>query len=125
MTLYMTELVVADWPAALAWYRDILGLPVEMVDEARQFALLGGGGGRLALKGGAVEATAGRHRLVFLVEDLESVRDRLGGSGVPAGEIAEDPVEPYRSLKAEDPEGTPITLFRWTRRGSRESWQFH
>ncbi|MBV9126313.1 MAG: VOC family protein, partial [Planctomycetes bacterium] len=53
--LYMVELTVADWPAAVVWYRDVLGLKVQMLARTDQFALLNAGAGRLALKGGRPE----------------------------------------------------------------------
>src|SRR5581483_3685828 len=50
--LAFVELTVADWPAAVAWYRDVLGLEVVLRDDVNRFALLGTGPGRVALKAG-------------------------------------------------------------------------
>ena len=44
MDLFMVELMVADWAASLAWYRDHLGLTVERLDEPNRYALLAAGG---------------------------------------------------------------------------------
>ena len=69
MDLYLVELTVADWPAAVAWYRDRLGLPVELIDEPNRYALLAAGPGRVALKAGT--PTPGTTTLVFRVADLD------------------------------------------------------
>jgi catechol 2,3-dioxygenase-like lactoylglutathione lyase family enzyme len=48
MTIGPLDLVtiqVRDWPQALTWYRDILGLTVVAVEEGHQFCLLGTGEG--------------------------------------------------------------------------------
>ena len=37
--LYFVQLTVADWRAALAWYRDSLGLDVLLTNEADGFVL--------------------------------------------------------------------------------------
>ena len=67
MDLYLVELAVADWPASVAWYRDRLGLRVELLDDANEYALLAAGPARLALKagqpdGGQLEACLPGHR---------------------------------------------------------------
>ncbi len=116
MQLFMTELAVADWSSAFAWYRDVLGLPVGLLDEPRRFALLGDDGGRLALIAREVDAALGRHRLVFLVSDLDAQRWRLAEAGVEVGEIVQDDREGYRAFGFVGPEGTPIRLFSWTGR---------
>ncbi len=113
MRLYMTELVVGDWVRSVAWYRDALGLPVEMVDEARNFALLGSDGGRIALKAGKVCATTPPVRLTFFVDDLEEARSRFIRCGESCGPISADPHEGFRSFRANDPDGVPIQVFAW------------
>lgn len=113
MTLYMIELGVSDWSAALAWYRDVLGLPVALLDEPHVFALMGGQGGRMALLGENIGSLPGRHRLAFEVDDLGASHQRLRAAGVPVGEILED-AEGYRSFRLEGPEKTPIRIFAWS-----------
>ena len=54
--LYMVELAVADWAAAVAWYRDVLELQVVLQDDARRFALMG------AVPGVSPSRKAGRSR---------------------------------------------------------------
>ena len=113
--LFMTELHVVDWPATVAWYVEVLGLRLLRTDEARRFALLATGNGRLALRG--VEAPAGPAtgvRLVFLVADVDVEYERLRSLGVEASSPADHAREPYRETRLADPVGTPITLFAWS-----------
>ncbi len=112
MLLYMTEIVVADFDGALAWFRDRLGVPVELNDPARRFALLGTAKGRIGLTAQKPGGFAVLPRLTFLVEDLGEVRARLIGLGPTA--IVEDQAERFQSFRLEGPEGIPITVFAWT-----------
>lgn len=114
MTLFMTELAVADFAAAVAWYRDRLGLRVEVLDESRRFALLTApGGGRLALKAG--EPTPGGVTVHFHVADLAAELARLAAVGVsPVSPVRED-VEGYRRAVLADPDGYRVVLFEWVR----------
>lgn len=104
MRLHMVELAVADLPASLAFYRDRLGLPVELVDAAGGFALLHAGG-RLALKRG----TPGGGATVHLeVAALDAVLQRLGETA----DVKASP-EGYRRAKLRDPDGYAVVLFEW------------
>lgn len=111
----MTEIAVADFAASVAWYRDRLGLTVELLDAANRFALLRGrDGGRLALKVGT--PTAAGVRLHFKVDDLEGELARLAAAGVlPDGPTKTSP-EGYRRAVVRDPDGYPVTLFEMTGR---------
>ena len=106
----MTELSVSDWPRCVAWYRDALGLPVELLDEARRFALLGGEGGRLALKEGRGTAEV---RLSFEVCELDAVRADLERRGADPGPIVDDANEGFRSFRVTDPGGVVVQVFSW------------
>ncbi len=109
--LYLVQLMVADWPASLAWYRDRLGLPVVLVDERHRFALLQAGAPRLALKEGRPEL--GSMRLTFEVDGLAAELVRLAGHGiVPRGPIETSP-EGYRQVLLRDPDGYDVCLFEW------------
>lgn len=116
--LFMVELLVADWPRAVAWYRDALGLPVLLHDAAGSFALLKSGGCRLALKAGEPPARRDGFRLVFHVPDLDAARTGLIARSVDVSEPVENRAEGYRAARLTDPEGTPIQLFAWTRDGA-------
>lgn len=114
IALFMTELEVVDWGATLAWYEQTLGLRVLLRDEPGQFALIGAGSGRLALKGTSVPGGGPKGvRLIFLVLDVDAEYDRLRRLGQPVSPPADHPREPYRQLRLVDPSGTPITLFSW------------
>jgi predicted enzyme related to lactoylglutathione lyase len=107
--LSFTELTVADWSAAVAWYRDVLGLEVVLLVEADRFALFRAGGARLALKAGPSEPDT--VRLVFEVDDLTAELDRLARLGVlTEGQVKTSP-EGYRRALVCDPDGHHLTLF--------------
>jgi catechol 2,3-dioxygenase-like lactoylglutathione lyase family enzyme len=109
--LYFVELAVTDWPAAVRWYQDVLGLEVLARDEAEQFALLAASGARLALKGG--DAPASGALLAFEVEGLAEWVNRLREKGVKLeGRVKASP-EGYRRVKFRGPGGVAVTLFEW------------
>jgi catechol 2,3-dioxygenase-like lactoylglutathione lyase family enzyme len=112
--LFLTEIKVTDWPRAVRWYVEILGLRVVLSDPESCYALLAAGSGRLALKGDDT-AENGREavRLVFQVEDAEAERARLAALGVVVGPLRLISREGYREVRLADPEGTPITFFSW------------
>ena len=115
--LSFVELTVSDWPAALAWYRDVLGLEVLLCDGAKRFALLRAGAGRLTLKAGNPEP--GSVLLTFEVDDLSAELRRLALRGVsPEAAVKESP-EGYRRALIRDPDGHRLALFEWTRAGAR------
>jgi predicted enzyme related to lactoylglutathione lyase len=107
----MTEIEVSDFDASVAWYRDRLGLRVEVDDAAGRFALLRGptGGGGLALKGG-VPNPAGV-RLQFAVVDLNGELGRLRAAGVLPAAPPKDSPEGYRRAVVRDPDGYAVSLF--------------
>jgi catechol 2,3-dioxygenase-like lactoylglutathione lyase family enzyme len=108
VTFFMAEIAVADFDASLAWYRDRLGLKVELVDAANRFVLLRcQGGGRLALKAGI--PSPGGVRLHFEVSNLDEELTRFD-------EITEPPkasAEGYRRAVVRDPDGYTVCLFEW------------
>src|SRR3954469_13987341 len=113
MDLSLVELAVADWPTSVAWYRDRLGLGVERLDEANQYALLVAGAGRVALKAGA--PSPGTTKLIFRVAGLDAELTRLKRAGVvPTGPVKTS-AEGYRSARIADADGYRIELFEWIR----------
>jgi predicted enzyme related to lactoylglutathione lyase len=117
MTLYMIEIRTQDYDKALAWYRDVLGLTIEVEDRPNRFVTLKAGGARVSLKEGK-GAAAGRDavNLAFEVEDLDAMVAKLKSHGVEVGDPFESPYqEGYREARTEDPDGTRVRLFHWTR----------
>jgi catechol 2,3-dioxygenase-like lactoylglutathione lyase family enzyme len=113
MDLFLVELRVADWPASLAWYRDRLGLAVELLDEPNRYALLSAGPCRVALNAGT--PSPGSTKLAFRVSDLGAEIERLGPAGIsPTGPIRAS-IEGYRSVLLVDPDGHRVELFEWVR----------
>jgi catechol 2,3-dioxygenase-like lactoylglutathione lyase family enzyme len=110
VTLFMTELSVADFAASLAWYRDVLGMRVKHLDSANRFVLFNGG---VALKGGT--PVPGGVTLHFNVSDLDAELARLAAAGVAASPV-EESAEGYREAFAADPDGYRVGLFEWRAR---------
>src|SRR3954464_8992356 len=111
MDLYLVELTVATWPTSVAWYRDGLGLTVELLDHANRFALLAAGPARLALKVG--HPSPGSTKVTFRVTDLDAELARLERAGVvPASPVRTSP-EGYRAASLLDPDGHRVELFEW------------
>ncbi len=111
--LSFVELAVADLPAAVQWYRDSLGLAVELEDAGRGFVLLHAGAGRLALKHGRPEP--GSVVLTFEVDDLADALGRLEARGVFPETPPGDSPEGYRSATVRDRDGYRLRLFQWLR----------
>jgi catechol 2,3-dioxygenase-like lactoylglutathione lyase family enzyme len=109
VTLFMTELSVADFAASLAWYRDVLGLRVKHLDQANRFVLFDGG---VALKVGTPMPDG--VVLHFNVSDLDVELFRLTAAGVAASPV-EESTEGYREAFLTDRDGYRIGLFEWCR----------
>lgn len=112
MEFFLVELPVSDWPASLAWYRDRLGLAVELLDDGNRYALLRAGAGRIALKPGP-PGPAGP-KLVFRVANLDAELARLADRGLAPAGPTKSSTEGYRSARFADPDGHAIELFEWT-----------
>jgi catechol 2,3-dioxygenase-like lactoylglutathione lyase family enzyme len=111
MQLYMTELAVRDFAVSQAWYRDVLGLKVELLDEPRGFALLNDGqGGRVAIKEGTPQSSS--TILHFQVVNLNDMMTKISSQGISFGAITESE-EGYRHAEVHDPDGYRISLFEW------------
>ena len=109
--LEFVEITVSNWPLAVVWYKDMLGLePVQLV-EADQFALLRVGASQLALKAG--EARQGTMHLTFEVDDLEEAVKHLAAWGVSLDSPLQSSPEGYRDVVVSDPDGYRVCLFDW------------
>ena len=116
-------LTVSDFEAAVALYRDALGLAEleDWSDGDARVVLLDGGRGTLELVnerqadlidhvevGGRV---SGQVRIAFKVDDSEATAERLVGAG--AKQVADPVTTPWndRNVRMRDPEGMQLTLF--------------
>jgi predicted enzyme related to lactoylglutathione lyase len=116
-TLNMVELKVRDWPGALRWYTEKLGLEARGLHED-QFCLLAfpEGDTTIGLDGTSPVESGGPNRClpVILVDDLASTVAELKKRGVEfSGEISGGG-EGYRIISLNDPEGNTIQLYEWT-----------
>lgn len=110
-------LYVRDLGAAIAFYRDVVGLPFKFEDSGyAEFATAGARFGlyeRARLPGLiGREATEGGPggEVLFLVEDVDGWAERLGEQGV---EILSGPVDRpwgHRTLHVLDPDGNVVEL---------------
>ena len=114
--LYLVRIFVTDWPAALAFCRDTLEMPVDFESEEMGWAELGIEGSSLALERVADDDEEGRSMVGrFLgvsleVDDVEAVYKTLCERGVTfSGPPAR---QPWGGTLAhfEDPEGNVLTL---------------
>ena len=103
MRLDFVQVRASDWRRSLAWWRDTLGLPVLLADEAGGFALLDAGAARIAIKQGVPAPTG--ILLAFAVDDADAWAARVGM-------IAQDDAEGYRRVRLADPDGHAVVLFQ-------------
>lgn len=109
--LYLIELTVADWEHSVTWYRDTLGLTLEMKVDADRYALFQAGFGRVALKAGKPQNSS--ILLSFEVDDLVLDIQRLRSLGVVPRDPIKTSPEGYRRAIISDPDGYAISLFEW------------
>jgi catechol 2,3-dioxygenase-like lactoylglutathione lyase family enzyme len=113
--LYCVEMRTENWPAMVAWYREVLGLRVlvRVVDDG--YALLAAGDTRLAIiTRSEAPQPSRRISLAFEVTDLPRLVERLADAGSPISHPARDP-EGLREAETADPDGNRIRLFSWPR----------
>lgn len=100
---------VRDVPAAIAFYRDVIGLkPGNMVSE--HWAEFDAGNTTFGVGNGEPlgMAPGTSFGAVFEVDDINAERERLAKAGVDAGEVHESPV--CFSLFFSDPEGNKLAF---------------
>ena len=115
------QLVVEDWPIALEFYRDLVGLPVDQLFEHEQWASFDLEGVRLVLYGGGVasDRPKGLDRNAFIpnfeCERIEATVAELERRGVPFIAGVSETADGYKTATFVDPEGNRFQLFEWTR----------
>ncbi len=100
---------VKDLAAAVAFYRDGLGLAVKFQDGDR-FAALDGGGVTFALAGPEEDVTGGEPAVSFKVEDVAATVAELTAAG---GTLVRGPEEGPHEIRAvlRDTAGHPIVVY--------------
>lgn len=102
-------LYVSDMARSSAFYRDMLGIPLEGDDDWQQAAL---GGTRFALHRtheGIGELSAGTIHVSLEVDDVGEAAERLRAAGVPVEETMRD--DWGAAVRIEDPDGYRLYLF--------------
>ena len=101
---------VSDLARAVEFYRDTLGLPLEMHSTEYQWAEFDCGNVTLGLHGGEEPAARGvGARLALAVDDIAAAHAELAACGVRLGGPPQD-WGVCRSLEVFDPDGNAILL---------------
>ena len=101
--------VVDDLSAAVAFYRDALGLPVRFRDGDR-FAAIDAGGVTLGLTGPAEDVTDGSVAASFKVADVPAAVRALTAAGAALVRGPEAGPHEVRAV-LRDPAGNPLVLY--------------
>jgi len=103
--------VTAEMDRAVAFYRDVLGLPLKFQDGER-WAQFDAGGVNFSLSAPDEAATGARGAVViFEVDDLDAARDRLVDARASVLETR-DMGTHGRLLTFQDPDGNLVQLFQ-------------
>jgi catechol 2,3-dioxygenase-like lactoylglutathione lyase family enzyme len=109
--LSVVYLYVRDLDRSLAFYRDVLGIPLEGSDESWVEATLGSTRFALhALHAGADEPRSGTIHVDFAVDDIDEAAARLEAAGVSVGEIQRERYGSHCTFR--DPDGYELELFQ-------------
>jgi predicted enzyme related to lactoylglutathione lyase len=110
------ELQARDWDALLAWYQEVLGMTVIVVEEDDRFAMLQAPGGgailHLASDHPDLAASTEENRLgpVFNVDDFDAVLGGLKSKGVKVDPVVDGEGDGYRLARFWDPEGNRLHI---------------
>jgi len=102
---------VRDMDAAVAFYRDVLSLPL-LRRDGDEWAEFDAGSIRLALHG-STEPTPGNGTVVFRVHDLDEVRIVVRGRGAVVDEHIGEVEGLARFATVRDPDGNPVQLIEY------------
>jgi catechol 2,3-dioxygenase-like lactoylglutathione lyase family enzyme len=112
----MVTVQVANFDVAVAWYRDVLGLSVAVL-EPDEFCMLvppGSKGPVLALATDHPDRISSRPGTgwtpTLVVEDLDATVAELRQRGVTFDAEEEGADEGYRLVRVRDPEGNPVGI---------------
>lgn len=114
--LTMVTVQVRDFDAAVAWYRDVLGLSVSFT-QPDEFCMLASSGTEepvLALATDHPDRISPRPGIgwapILVVEDFDATVAELRQRGVTFDAEEEGADEGYRLVRVLDPEGNPIGI---------------
>jgi catechol 2,3-dioxygenase-like lactoylglutathione lyase family enzyme len=119
--LDIVQIKVRDWPSAVRWYTENLGLELTAYEEDHQYCWLRfpEGETRIALHGQpdlAAGNTAPRCVPVIYVDSLDSVLEALQAKGIHRASDITGEEEGYRTASVKDPEGNVVQFYEWTRK---------
>jgi len=103
---------VQDIAAGVRFYRDVLGLPLEVWSEADRWAEFDCGNVTLVLQGGEASAPSGaRPKLALAVDDIDQAHAALRARGATVLHPPQD-YGVCRAFEIRDPDGNAILLHR-------------
>ena len=103
-------LYVSETERSAAFYRDVLGIPLEGDGDWQEASL---DGARFALhrtREGIGELSSGTIHVNLEVPDIDAAAERLRASGVEAGEVVRD--DWGAALEVSDPDGYRLYLYQ-------------
>ena len=111
----MVAIYVQDWPTALTWYQENLGLTAIYVEKEHSFAVLAlpGGGPVVHLVADPRRPPGARNRCVpnVSVDDFEAALHELRRRGVEVVTVQRDEQEGYQLATLADPEGNELNIY--------------
>jgi catechol 2,3-dioxygenase-like lactoylglutathione lyase family enzyme len=115
----MVAIYVHDWPAALDWYRDKLGLAAVYLEDDDRFAVLAlsGGGPVVHLVGDDTRDLGSRNRCApnISVDNFDGTLADLQDRGVSVIDVEDDLDDGYRLARLADPEGNELNIYTMTK----------
>lgn len=111
--LFSIELRTTRWSLMLRWYGTVLGLPIVLQSDDKQYALLTAGDTQLTLLGrDKVDSASGRWSLSFEVANLPNVlRALMAAESRPTQPRVDS--EGYAEFTVKDPDGNRVRIFQW------------
>jgi catechol 2,3-dioxygenase-like lactoylglutathione lyase family enzyme len=117
--LDIVVMLVKDWPAAVRWYTEKLGLKLLYKEDDDRWCQLAfpDGGTTLALYGADTVDPSARNRCLpdILVDDLSATVEELRRRGVEFRGDIRGGDEGYRIATLIDLEGNELQLYEWIR----------
>jgi predicted enzyme related to lactoylglutathione lyase len=101
-------LYVRDMERSRAFYRDVLGIPLEGDEHWAEATFIDGV--RFAIHEAHGEVTPGTVNVDFEVADIDAAAQQLRDAGVDVGQIVREPFGCFAEFK--DPDGYTLELFQ-------------